>query len=57
MKSPTMKGFPVVFDDDWCMEHKLDENAWAANQAAIADQYFQNSVKRSHAQAAKNNSL
>jgi hypothetical protein len=22
---PTMKGWPVVFSDDWCGEHKLDE--------------------------------
>ena len=24
--APTMKGFPVVFETDWCGEHKLDEN-------------------------------
>lgn len=24
--APTMQGYPVVFpDDDWCMQHKLDE--------------------------------
>ena len=23
--APTMKGYPVVFTDDWCGEHKLDE--------------------------------
>lgn len=23
--APTMKGFPVVFPDDWCGDHKLDE--------------------------------
>ena len=23
--APTMKGFPVVFSHDWCLEHKLDE--------------------------------
>lgn len=22
--APTMKGFPVVFPDDWCGDHKLD---------------------------------
>jgi len=22
---PTMKGWPVVFSDDWCGNHKLDE--------------------------------
>lgn len=25
-RSPTMGGYPVVFGDDWCGEHKLDEN-------------------------------
>lgn len=25
--SPTMNGYPVVFDNDWCGDHKLDENA------------------------------
>ncbi len=24
--APTMKGWPVMFSDDWCGEHKLDEN-------------------------------
>lgn len=24
--APTMKGFPVVFEADWCGEHRLDEN-------------------------------
>ena len=23
--APTMNGFPVVFDSDWCGDHKLDE--------------------------------
>lgn len=23
--APTMKGWPVVFSDDWCGAHKLDE--------------------------------
>ncbi len=25
--APTMKGWPVMFNTDWCGEHKLDENA------------------------------
>ncbi len=25
--APTMDGFPVVFETDWCGDHKLDENA------------------------------
>jgi hypothetical protein len=25
-RSPTMSGFPAVFDTDWCGRHKLDEN-------------------------------
>jgi hypothetical protein len=24
--SPTMQGFPVVFEKDWCGDHKLDED-------------------------------
>ena len=25
--APTMNGYPVVFHNDWCGDHKLDENA------------------------------
>ncbi len=25
-RSPTIKGFPAVFEHDWCGAHKLDEN-------------------------------
>ena len=24
--APTMSGYPVVFDTDWCGDHKVDEN-------------------------------
>lgn len=24
--APTMSGYPVVFESDWCGDHKLDEN-------------------------------
>jgi len=24
--APTMSGYPAVFLDDWCGDHKLDEN-------------------------------
>jgi hypothetical protein len=24
--APTMMGYPVVFDTDWCGDHKMDEN-------------------------------
>jgi len=24
--APTMNGYPVVFEKDWCGDHKLDEN-------------------------------
>jgi hypothetical protein len=24
--APTLKGWPVVFSDDWCGNHKLNEN-------------------------------
>lgn len=23
--APTMRGFPVVYQDDWCLDHKIDE--------------------------------
>lgn len=24
--APSMNGYPAVFEDDWCGDHKLDEN-------------------------------
>jgi len=24
--APTMNGYPVVYETDWCGDHKLDEN-------------------------------
>jgi hypothetical protein len=24
-RAPTMSGFPVVYSDDWCGDHKIDE--------------------------------
>jgi hypothetical protein len=24
--APTMSGYPVVFENDWCGDHKLDED-------------------------------
>ena len=26
-RAPTMNGYPVVFDTDWCGDHKLDEKS------------------------------
>lgn len=26
--APTMNGYPVVFLDDWCGDHKLDEKTF-----------------------------
>lgn len=26
-RCPTLNGYPVVFSDDWCGDHKLDEEA------------------------------
>ena len=26
-RSPTMSGFPAVFESDWCGDHKLNEEA------------------------------
>jgi len=25
--APSMNGYPVVYSDDWCGDHKLNENA------------------------------
>jgi hypothetical protein len=25
--APTMQGFPVVYENDWCGDHKVDENS------------------------------
>ena len=25
-RAPTMEGFPVVFGNDWCGDHKIDED-------------------------------
>lgn len=24
--APTMSGYPVVYQDDWCGDHRIDEN-------------------------------
>jgi Pyruvate/2-oxoacid:ferredoxin oxidoreductase delta subunit len=29
--APTMNGYPTVFVNDWCGDHKLDENKFAAH--------------------------
>ena len=26
-RAPTISGYPVVFTNDWCRDHKLDETA------------------------------
>lgn len=26
--APTLNGWPVLFVNDWCGDHKLDENKW-----------------------------
>ena len=25
-RAPTMNGYPAIFENDWCGDHKLDEN-------------------------------
>lgn len=37
--APTMGGFPVVFVNDWCGDHRLDE-----------DKYFEQEVKTCNSQ-------
>ena len=31
--APTLKGWPAVFEDDWCGDHKLDERKVNVAQA------------------------
>lgn len=31
--APTMAGYPVVYRDDWCGDHKLDEAALSREKA------------------------
>ena len=32
--APTMSGYPVVFDSDWCGDHKLDEKLYEYDDIA-----------------------
>lgn len=34
--APTMNGYPVVFVNDWCGDHKLDENKVPEGQASVS---------------------
>ncbi len=33
--APTINGYPVVFVNDWCGDHRLDETKWTASVAGI----------------------
>ena len=33
--APTMKGWPVMFENDWCGEHKLDENKSELSKCSV----------------------
>ena len=35
-RAPTMNGYPVVFVNDWCGDHKLDENKVAPDQVSVS---------------------
>lgn len=34
--APTMGGYPVVFENDWCGDHKLDENKVLPEQESVS---------------------
>ncbi len=34
--APTMKGWPALFDNDWCGEHKIDENKWPERERGVS---------------------
>jgi len=36
-RAPTMAGFPVVYQTDWCGEHKLDETTLVNEKANPAN--------------------
>lgn len=33
--APTMSGYPAVFSNDWCGDHKLDENKISDEPVAV----------------------
>lgn len=35
-RAPTMNGYPAVFENDWCGDHKLDENKINPNQLSVS---------------------
>lgn len=35
-RAPTMNGYPVVFVNDWCGDHKLNENAVISEQLSVS---------------------
>jgi len=35
-RAPTMNGYPAVFENDWCGDHKLDENKINPAQRSVS---------------------
>ena len=38
--APTMKGFPIVFSDDWCGYHRIDENKFNMSEKKVTNMKF-----------------
>lgn len=36
-RSPTMGGWPVMFETDWCGDHKIDETKISGNKPGEPD--------------------
>jgi len=34
--APSMNGYPVVFVNDWCGDHKLNENTYIDQEATVS---------------------
>lgn len=43
--APTMGGFPVMFVNDWCGEHRLDENSLIQEKSPQKNDYEQATYK------------
>lgn len=45
--APAVSGFPIVFVNDWCGDHQLNENCVAQlNENCVADQRIQPATPR-----------
>jgi len=47
INAPTLKGWPVMFPDDWCGEHRLDENKIATGHTIVLTETQEKFLKNS----------